>query len=73
VRDCEKKVKDRLADYTSKIRRTGMEGLAAREDDEEFVEENVGGLLDSICESNRAYMKKGMKLGAGMVFQLLGL
>lgn len=38
-----------------------------------FVEDNAGELMDSACESNRGFMNAGMKLGAGFVFQLMGM
>ena len=71
MRDCEKEVKDGLLGYTRKIRQAVAEGSVDREEEETFVEENAGELLDNIYGSNRIYMKMGMKLGASMVFQLL--
>lgn len=72
VRDCERKVKDGLLGYTRKIRQSDAERMAAGGEEETFVEENAVNLLDSICQSNRTYMKMGMKLAAGMIFQLMG-
>lgn len=63
VRDCERMIKHELLDYTQKNRQS--------DGDEVFVEENAGELLDSICKVNRTYMKMGMKLAAGMIFQLM--
>lgn len=73
VRDCEKKITAEVRKYTDRIRMADTEKLSGGEEAETFVEENADGLLDSICNSNRIYMKKGMKLGAKLVFQLLGL
>lgn len=73
VRDCEKKVAEEIRSYTDRIRLAGAEKPSAGEEAENFVEENADGLLDSVCDSNRVYMKIGMKLGAKLVFQLLGL
>lgn len=74
VRDCEKKVKDGLLDYTGKIRQTGTEGQEAGWEAETFVEENSGELQDCIISGvNRIYMKMGMKLSAGIIFHLMGL
>lgn len=73
VRDCEKKIAAEVHKYTDRIRMTDAGELSGGEEAETFVEENADGLLDSICDSNRVYMKKGMKLGAKLVFQLLGL
>lgn len=73
VRDCEKKVVNEVHAYTDRIRLEGAEKLAAREETVAFIEENAERLLDSVCVSNRIYMKTGMKLGAKLVFQLLGL
>lgn len=47
--------------------------LSGEEEAETFLEENADSLLDSICDSNRIYMKTGLKLGAKLVFQLLGI
>lgn len=71
VRDCERKVKDELLGYTGKIRRSDAEKMTDGEE-ETFAEENAGELLDSISGANRTYMKMGMKLAAGMIFQLMG-
>lgn len=72
VRDCERKVKNELLGYTRKIRRSDSEIMAEGEEEETFfVEENAGELLDSISGVNRTYMKMGMKLAAGMIFQLM--
>lgn len=73
VRDCEKKITAEVHKYTDRIRIADAEKLSGGEEAETFVEENADGLLDSICDSNRIYMKKGMKLGAKLVFQLMGL
>lgn len=73
VRDCEKKVTEEIRSYTDRIRMASAEKPFSGEEAVMFTEENADGLLDSVCDSNRVYMKKGMKLGAKLVFQLLGL
>ncbi len=73
VRDCEKKVTEEIRNYTDRIRVASAEKPFSGEEAVMFTEENADSLLDSVCDSNRVYMKKGMKLGAKLVFQLLGL
>ena len=73
VRDCEKKIAAEVHKYTDRIRMTDAGEPSGGEEAETFAEKNADGLLDSICDSNRIYMKTGLKLGANLVFQLLGL
>lgn len=73
VRDCEKKVTEEIRSYTDRIRMASEEKPFSGEEAVMFTEENADALLDSVCDSNRDYMKTGMKLGAKLVFQLLGL
>lgn len=72
VRDCEKNVIKEIHSYTDRVRKAG-EKLDTDKDVVGFAEENAEGLLDSVCVSNRIYMKTGLKLGAKLVFQLLGI
>ena len=48
-------------------------GTVNKDGTSSFVEDSAGKLMDSACESNRGFMKAGMKLGAGFVFQLMGM
>lgn len=38
-----------------------------------IIESCAGGLIDSICESNRTHFETGMKMGAVLLLQLLDL
>lgn len=71
VRECEKKVAKELLEYTGKIARKA-EGRAAG-GEEAWMEDEAGVLMDAVCEACRIYFKKGMKLGAGLAFQLMGM
>lgn len=74
VRKCEKKVAKELLEYTGKIAWKSAEGRpAGREMETEWMENEAGALMDAVCEAHRVYLKMGMKLGAGLVFQLLGM
>lgn len=69
VQMCEKKVANELLEYTGKI---AMEsGTAGRE--AAWMENEAGTLMDTVCEAHRIYLKMGIKLGAGLVLQLLGM
>lgn len=70
VRECDREIINELKKYTAKVWTEKMEREEAAV---EFIEENAGELLDAVCDSKRIYMKKGMKIGIKMVFQLLGL
>lgn len=36
-----------------------------------IIEEKASGLLDTLCECNRDFLRVGMKIGASLIFQLL--
>ena len=72
VRECEKKVAKELLEYTGKIARKGAEEKAAG-GEETWMEDEAGVLMDAVCEAHRIYLKMGMRLGAGLVLQLLGM
>lgn len=74
VQMCEKKVAKELLEYTGKIARKSTEsGSAGRESETEWMENESGELMDTVCEANRVYLKMGMRLGAELVLQLLGM
>ena len=76
VRDCEKKVVLEIHRYTDRIRLAGAEKLEGGEEallKKEHAEGLWDLLLDSVCDANRIYMKKGVQVGAKIVFELLGL
>lgn len=72
VRECEKKIAKMLLDYTGKIARKGAEEKVVG-GEEAWMEDEAGVLMDAVCEACRIYFKKGMKLGAGLAFQLMGM
>lgn len=37
-----------------------------------IVEENIGELLDSICEQNHIFLEAGIRIGASLLLELLG-
>ncbi len=49
----------------------GREKLLSDEEIMVFIENEIGGLLDNIGESNHAYFINGMKLGVALFLQLL--
>lgn len=73
VCECDREIIKKLTALISKSLETGTEKMEMEGAAVGFVEENAGELLDAICDVNRIYMKKGMKTGIKMVFQLLGL
>lgn len=74
VRMCEKKVTREVLAYTDKIARKGAEGKEeGGEEKDTWMEDEAGALMDAVCGANRVYFKMGMKLGAGLVSQLLNM
>lgn len=67
-----KRVILKIEDYTRKAVQTGQEKPLNDAEITSFIENQIGGLLDSIGEANHAYFKNGMKLGASLLLQLLG-
>lgn len=67
-----KKVIRKIEDYTKMAVQAGQEKQLDDVEITSFIENNIGGLLDSIGEANHVYFKNGMKLGASLLLQLLG-
>lgn len=66
VRECQKAAMCKVSEFAAKI--TNKYGIELTE----LVEDQAGGLLDSICDVNYIYFKNGMAAGAVLLLQLLG-
>ena len=72
VRICEKNVTSALLDYTRKITAAKQDDPISEDKAMTILEEKSGNVIDEVCAANRVYLKIGMKLGASLIFQLLG-
>lgn len=71
VRACEKNVNRELLNYTHRITGAGQDNPVNEDEAANLIEEKAGSVMDALCEVSRVYLKIGMKLGAGLIFQLL--
>lgn len=69
--ETEKNTEREIEEYTKRITRQFLPKNNL--DVIPMVESNAGGLVDSICGANRAHFETGMKVGAVLLMQLLGL
>ncbi len=67
VRKSEKAVAESLVRYTTDVSGRDEADAAA------LVEEHAGQLLDAVTDANYTYLENGMRLGAALLMQLLGL
>lgn len=72
VRRCEKKIFKELLEYTNRISPPDQGCQSSEEEELEIVICGATHVIDAICQANKEYMKVGMKIGAGLIFQLLG-
>lgn len=71
VRECDKRITAEVQNYTRKVMEASVGKRLTEEGIVSFVEEEATGLMECVCEANRNYLKKGMKLGAGLVLQVM--
>lgn len=71
VRTCEKNVAREMLTYTRKIAPSNQDDSISEDEAITLIEEKAVNVMDEVCMANRIYLKMGMKLGAGLLFQLL--
>ena len=69
--ESEKNTERQLEEYTRRIARQYLPKNNL--DVSPLIEGYADGLVDSICDANRAHFETGMKVGAVLLMQLLGL
>ncbi len=67
IKRSEKLITESLHSYTQSIAKLDDQGTIA------LVEQYAGEILDAISEGNRNYLKNGMKIGARLLMDLLGI
>lgn len=71
VRMCEKNITRELLNYTRNIAPSSQDNSISEDEAITLIEEKAVAVMDEVCETNRVYLKMGMKICAGLFFQLL--
>lgn len=68
----ERAVMNSARSYTKTIMQQADNKALSDEKVTTIVEENIGELLDSICEQNHIFLEAGIRIGANLLLELLG-